>query len=157
MEVTMNLTELVRENADDLVSGAVAELHQARLRHYEEEGIDAAHERLTTLLDQTLRCLEAHRADPIIDWATRIGHDRFAAGYDLFEVQTAINVLEEALWKRILSSVGPEDLAHALGLINAILSMAKDTLARTYVSLATNRVAPPVNIKELWHRPDSPQ
>ncbi len=152
----MNLTELVRENADDLVRGAVAELHQARLRHYEEEGIDAAHERLTTLLDQTLRCLEAHRADPIIDWATRIGHDRFAAGYDLFEVQTAINVLEEALWKRILSSVGPEDLAHALGLINAILSMAKDTLARTYVSLTTNREAPPVNIKELWHDSDLP-
>ena len=153
----MNLTELVRENADDLVSGAVAELHEARLRHYEEEGIHAARERLATLLDKTLGCLDERRADPIIDWATLVGHERFTAGYDLFEVQTAINVLEEALWKRILSSVGPEDLAHALGLINAILSMAKDTLARTYVSLATNREAPPVNIKELWHDPSSPQ
>jgi hypothetical protein len=153
----MNLTDLIRENADDLVSGAVTELHQARLQHYEEEGIHAARERLTTLLDQTLNCLDARRADPIIDWATRVGHERFAAGYDLFEVQTAINVLEEALWKRILSSVGPQDLARALGLVNAILSMAKDTLARTYVSLATNRAAPPVNIKELWHDPDSSQ
>ena len=153
----MTLAELIRENADDLVSGAVAELHHARLEHYEEEGLQAANERLTTLLEQALSCLDAGRANPIVDWATRVGQERFAAGYDLFEVQTAINVLEEALWKRILSSVGPEDLAHALGLINAILSLAKDTLARTYVSLATNREAPPVNIKELWRDPDSPQ
>jgi hypothetical protein len=153
----MNLAELIREKADILVNGAVAELHQARLQHYEEEGIQAAKERLTTLLDETLSCLDARRADPIIDWATRVGHERFAAGYDLFEVQTAINVLEEALWKRILSSVGPDDLAHALGLINAILSTAKDTLARTYVSLATNKETPQMNTKELWNDPDSPQ
>ena len=63
----MNLTELVRENANDLVSGAVAELHQARLRRYEEEGIDAARERLAALLAQTLRCLDARRADPIMN------------------------------------------------------------------------------------------
>jgi hypothetical protein len=149
----MNLVELIREQADVLVSGALAELRQARLTHYEEEGIHAARERLTTLLEQTLICLDTRRADPIIDWAQRVGRDRFAAGYDLFEVQTAINVLEEALWKRILSSVGPEDLAHALGLINAILSMAKDTLARTYVSLATNTETPPVAIKGLWQEP----
>jgi hypothetical protein len=70
-------------------------------------------------------------------------------------VQTAINVLEEALWKRILSSVGPEDVAHSLGLTNAILSMAKDTLARTYVSLATKKDTPPVNINELWHEKEA--
>jgi hypothetical protein len=145
----MELVELIRERADDLVNGAEAELHQARLEHYEAEGLQSARERLSTLLAQTLSCLEVRRAEPIIDWATRVGHERCAAGYDLHEVQTAINVLEEALWKRILSSVGPEDLGHALGLVNAILSMAKDTLAREYVSLTTNRHAPPVNINEF--------
>lgn len=152
----MDLAELIREKADDLVKAAVAELHQARLKHYEAEGRQSTYERLTALLAQTLRCLEEHRAEPIIDWATRVGRERFAAGYDLFEVQTAINVLEEALWKRIISSVGPEDLAHTLGWINAILSMAKDTLARTYVSLATNRAAPPLDNTQLWHDPASP-
>jgi hypothetical protein len=152
MERPMNLAELIRDKFDVLVSGAVAELHQARLVHYEEEGVHTAQERLSTLLEQTLICLDTRRADPIIDWAQRVGNERFTAGYDLFEVQTAINVLEEALWKRILSSVGPEDLAHALGLINAIFSMAKDTLARTYVSLATNKEPPSLNIKELWNK-----
>ena len=146
----MDLTELLRENADELVGGAVAELHQARLSHYEQEGVQAIRERLSALLDLTLSCLEERRADPIVDWAARVGRERFAAGYDLLEVQTAINVIEEALWKRILASVGPEDLAHALGLVNALLGMAKDTLARTYVSLATKREAPPVSLDTLF-------
>jgi hypothetical protein len=145
----MDLVELIQERADDLVHGAVAELHQARLEHYEQEGLQVARDRMSTLLTRLLTCLEARRAEPIIDWATRVGHERFSAGYDLSEVQTSINVLEEALWKRILCSVGPRDLAHDLGLVIAILSMAKDNLARTYVSLATKKEAPPTDIKEF--------
>ena len=144
----MNLVNLLRERADDLVDGAVAELSQARLAHYEAEGIDTTRLRLSKLLAQTLSCLEDHRAEPIVDWANRVGRERFESGYDLFEVQTAINVLEEALWKRILSSVGPENIARSLGLVNAIFGMAKDNLARTYVSLATSKETRPLNIND---------
>jgi hypothetical protein len=146
----VDVAELLRGSADDLVNGAAAELHQARLAHYEAEGVAVLRERLRILLDLTLRCLESRQAEPINDWARRMAHERFAAGYDLLELQTAVNVLEESLWKRILSSIGPEDLAHALGLVNAILGMAKDTLARTYVSLATKSEPPAVNFKELF-------
>ena len=139
---TLELVDLLREKSDDLVSGAVTELHRAHLEHYEEEGLDAASERVAVLFDRTLTCLETGRAEPIIDWAARVGRQRFAAGYDLFEVQTAINVVEEAIWRRVLSSVGPGDLAHALGLAGALLGMAKDKLAREYVSLATYRDTP---------------
>lgn len=144
----MNLVDLLQERADDLVDGAVAELHQARLAHYEAEGIDTTRLRLSKLLSRTLSCLEGHRAEPITDWANQVGRERFEAGYDLYEVQTAINVLEEVLWKRILSSVGPENIAHSLGLVNAIFGMAKDNLARTYVSLTTRRETRPLNIEK---------
>jgi len=73
----------------------------------------------------------------MIEHAEQIARERYTSGYDLFEVQTAINVIEESLWKRILSSVEPVELAHALGMVNAIFGMSKDVLARTYVSLAT--------------------
>jgi hypothetical protein len=85
----------------------------------------------------------------MIEHAEHIARERHAAGYDLFEVQTAINVIEEALWKRILSSVEPNELAHALGMVNAIFGMAKDVLARTYVSLATNLEAPRQELDEI--------
>jgi hypothetical protein len=151
----MDLTELLRDKADDLVDGAVAQLHQARLKHYEAEGLQAARARLSTLLAQTLICLEERRAEPIVDWATRVSRERFVAGYDLFEVQTAINVLEEALWKRLLASLGPDNIAHALGLVNAIFGMAKDNLARQYVSFATNREAPALSPSELLPETES--
>jgi hypothetical protein len=115
------------------------------LEHYEAEGVEAAQKRLADLLDQVLICLETGRADAIIDWAARVGRERFTLGYDLFEVQTAMNVLEEALWRRIMSSLGPKDLGHGLGMANSILGMAKDKLAREYMSLSVNREAPPVS------------
>jgi len=138
-ERTMELVDLLREKADDLVNDALTELHRAHLEHYEAEGLQAAKERLADLLDRVLICLETGRADTIVDWAARVGHERYAGGYDLFEVQTAINVLEEALWRRIMASIGPRDLGHALGLANTILGMAKDKLSREYVSLSLNR------------------
>jgi malate dehydrogenase (oxaloacetate-decarboxylating) len=137
-ERTIELVDLLRERADDMVKDAAVELHRAHLEHYEAEGIDAAQRRLADLLDQILFCLETGRADAIIDWAARVGHERFAVGYDLFEIQTAINVLEEALWRRVMSSLGPQDLGHALGMANSILGMAKDKLAREYVALSSN-------------------
>lgn len=144
-ERTLELVDLLRERTDDLVNSAVEELHRAHLEHYEAEGLETARQRLADLLDRTLICLESGRAEPIIDWASGVGRERFAGGYDLFEVQTAINVLEEALWRRVMSSVGPSDIAHALGMANAILGMAKDKLAREYVSLSQHRDSPSVS------------
>lgn len=135
----MTLTELLREDTELLVGGAVAEVHQARLEHYEEEGIQALRQRLKVILELTLDCIETGRADAIVDWATQVAKERFDAGYDLGELQTALNIVEEALWKRLLSSRRPQDLAHDLGLVNYVLGMAKDALARTYVSLARRR------------------
>ena len=103
----MELTELLRERSDDLVAEAMAELRQAHLKHYEAESRSTVRERLATLLDLTLQCLSCGRADSMIDYTTRVARERFAGGYDLLEVQTAMNVLEETLWKRILASMEP--------------------------------------------------
>jgi malate dehydrogenase (oxaloacetate-decarboxylating) len=138
VERTIELIDILRDHAQELVDEAVADLHQARLQHYESDGLDTTRERLRNLLERTLMCLETRKADPIIEWASRVGRERFAAGYDLFEVQTSINVFEEALWRHVLAAAGPEDLAHALGLASAVLGIARDRLAREYLTLATS-------------------
>jgi malate dehydrogenase (oxaloacetate-decarboxylating) len=138
VERTVELIDILRDRSEALVAEAVADLHQARLKHYESDGLDAARQRLRDLLERTLMCLETRKADPIVEWAVRVGRERFAAGYDLFEVQTSINVFEEALWRQVLTAAGPDDLAHALGLASAVLGMARDRLAREYLTLATD-------------------
>jgi hypothetical protein len=130
------LASFLRERADQLVSEAKATLRQARLEHYEKDGLAAMRQRLNALLDVTLKCLSTGEADPIVNHTTTIARERFSAGYDLLEVQTSINILEEVLWRRILSSIPPEELAHALGLVSGLLGLGKDALARAYVALA---------------------
>jgi hypothetical protein len=130
------LAAFLRERADHLVSEARSSLRQAHLEHYEKDGLPAMGRRLTALVDVTVSCLACGDAGPIVDHTTRIARKRFAAGYDLLEVQTSINVIEEALWSRILSSLPLQQQAHALGLVSGLLGLGKDSLARTYVALA---------------------
>jgi hypothetical protein len=134
---TIELVDILRDRSQELIDEALSDLHQARLKHYESDGLDTTRGRFRDLLERTLMCLETRRAEPIVEWAVRVGRERFAAGYDLFEVQTSINVFEEALWRQVLAASGPEDLAHALGLASAVLGMARDRLAREYLTLAT--------------------
>jgi hypothetical protein len=133
---------LLRERADALVSEALTMMTEARLEHYAAAGLPTVRQRLATLLDVALSCLEAGEADQIIAYMSRVGRERFSAGYDLLEVQTSANVMEEALWRRIPSLVPLEDVPRALGLVSSLFSAGKDALARTYVSLASGAKAP---------------
>jgi hypothetical protein len=128
---------LLRERADVLVEEALTMMTEARLEHYAAAGLPTVRERLATLLSVALECLEAGEADKIVVHMTRIGRERFSAGYDLLEVQTSANVMEEALWRRIPSLVAPAEVPRALGLVSSLFSAGKDELARTYVSLAS--------------------
>jgi hypothetical protein len=148
-EVNVELSELFRSWEEDLVDEALTELRHARLQHYVADGEEITRERVTRFIEKAMECFSTRAAEPMVEHAENIARERFAAGYDLFEVQTAINVIEEALWKRILSSIEPDELAHALGMVNAIFGMSKDVLARTYVSLATDTETPHKGIDEI--------
>ena len=47
------------------------------------------------------------------------------------------------------NEVDSDELAHDLGMVNAIFGMSKDVLAMTYVSLATNRETPRKELKDI--------
>lgn len=82
--------------------------------------------------------------------AKTIAAERFEAGFDLWEVQTAFNVLEETIWRRILQELPLTEFAEALSLASTVLGAGKDTLARTYVTLASKTHAPTLNIQSLF-------
>ncbi len=52
-------------------------------------------------------------------------------------MQTAFNVLEEAMWRTVVAATPPDQLAEAVGLLSTVLGAGKDALAAAYVSLAT--------------------
>jgi hypothetical protein len=145
----MTLTELMKMNSDVIVAHAHDAISRSQLNGYKKAGEEEVNKRLSRLFQLTLNCVQDKNLTPMISYSETIGRERFDAGFDLSEVQTAFNVLEEAIWLKILKELPPEQFAQALGLISTVLGAGKDNLARTYVSLASKTKAPSLNLQAI--------
>ncbi|HTR98172.1 MAG TPA: hypothetical protein VML00_00400 [Bacteroidota bacterium] len=146
----MTLNELLHDRTADIIEDAAALMSRAHLRSYEKAGTGSTHQRLKALFVLTARAVKERNLGPMVAHSDAIARERFASGFDLWEVQTAFNVLEEAIWSRILKELPPSEYAEALGLISTVLGTGKDTLARRYVSLASKTKASSLNLQSLF-------
>ncbi len=146
----MNLHSFLLKSRQDILDAAVESVQRARLEHYEKAGSDQIHQRLDNLYSLTLNALAERNLAPMVAHANAVAQERFEGGFDLAEVQTAFNVLEEVIWLRILKYLPSTEHAEALGLVGTILGAGKDALARKYVSLATQTHAPSLNLRALF-------
>jgi hypothetical protein len=146
----MDLHTLLHDRSAEILADAEEALKRARLHSYETAGMENTHQRLKALFVLTARAAKERNLGPMIAHADTIARERFEAGYDLWEVQTAFNVLEEAIWVRVLKDLPPTDFAEALGLVSTVLGVGKDTLARRYVSLASKTHVPTLNLQSLF-------
>ena len=129
---------------DDAVAGA------ERAPRYAAAGAAATRERLERLFDELLRAVEREELSSILDYAQRIAAERFEGGYDLGEVQVAMNALEESVWQRVFALRAPDELGEPLRLVSTALGAAKDSLARSYVALATRTGDRPIDLSALF-------
>jgi hypothetical protein len=146
----MTLQQLLHDQSSEIISDAEAAIARAHLAHYEKSGMEHTHQRLKALHTLTTRAVKEKNLGPMIAHAETIARERFEAGFDLSEVQTAFNVLEETIWVRILKNLSPGDLGEGLGLISTVLGAGKDALARTYVTLASKTKTPSLNLQSLF-------
>ncbi len=151
----MDLKQFLRNSAEEIVSEASNSLARTHLESYEKAGLELSRQRLRNLCDLTVNCVEIRNLQPIRDYASQIAQERFTSGFDLHEVQMAFNVLEEAIWRKILEELKSEDFAEAIGLISTVLGAGKDKLATTYVSLASETEAPSIDLSALFRGTDS--
>lgn len=146
----IDVIEVLTKEGDAIVDSAAIALERSNLRHYVEAGPAASRERLQQLLALVLDCVTARDLVPMIDHSNRVAHERFGAGFDIHEVQTAFNVLEEAIWERVVDAIPPRDLAQSLGLVGTVLGAGRDALACTYVSLASHQHVPSLDLSALF-------
>ena len=142
--------ELLERERAAIVAAAGAALARAHARHYDSAGPVETTRRLDALYDRLLEALASHDLGAVTRHAEDVAAERFDAGYDLSEVQTAFNVLEEAIWARALAVVEPARLAETLGLVTTVLGAGKDALAQRYVSLAAGAHAPSLDLRALF-------
>jgi hypothetical protein len=140
----------LRDERQSILQAANEALARMHVQHYETDGAELAEERLASLFDHLVDSIAKRDLAPTLEYARLVAAERFNAGYDLAELQTAFNVLEEAAWARILARLETSDLAQALGLISTVLGAGKDALARAYVSLAASTNVGSLDLRALF-------
>lgn len=146
----MNVYELLSLEREPIIHEALTALGRSHLAHYEADGDEHLRARLGALFDLVRDSMHSRNATAMIRYAEKVAEERFTAGFDLREVQTAFNVLEEAMFKRLLDQLSPQEIATAIGLVGTVLGLGKDALARRYVSLAAHMKAPSIDYRALF-------
>ena len=146
----MTLNELLHERSSSIIDQACHAVVRSHVKSYDKEGMEHTHQKVRALYVLTARAVKEKNLGPMIAHAEAIARERYSAGFDLWEVQTAFNVLEEGIWKQVLSELPPTEVGEALGLVSTVLGAGKDALARRYVSLASKTMAPSLNLQSLF-------
>ncbi len=146
----MDLVETLNASRAEIIEQASQALDRSHLPHYERAGENTDRERLQDLFDVVVTCLERRRLAPITDYAENVAAERHGAGYGIGEVQTAFNVLEEAMWHCIVTATPSDQLAEPIGLLGTVLGTGKDALACAYVTLATRQHVPSLDLRALF-------
>jgi hypothetical protein len=146
----MELVERLEMARARVLAHAADALDRAALQHYIVSGEDQSLQRLDHLLDLVVDCLHGRTLTPIVDFGASVADERFHAGFDIAEVQTAFNVLEEAIWRVVVPELPTEELPTATGMIGTVLGAGKDSLARTWVSLASSRHVSSLDLNALF-------
>ena len=135
----MKLAELLETSREEIVAAAMDGLARAHLLHYESAGDELNRRHLFRLYDLTLDCVKHLSLIEMINYSHEVAAERFREGFDLQEVQTAYNVLEEVIWKRITTDLLPTDYPEAFGMTSTVLGAGKQALAVEYVALASHK------------------
>lgn len=138
---------------DAILSTAAATVERTHLRHYEADARTELRRRLEAVYDAVVAAFECRDLSRVVELGQELARRRYAAGYDLSEVQTALNSLEEAIWLRAFEQLSPAEFARVITPTSTILGAAKDALAREYVSLATRGHAPAIDLTALFAGP----
>jgi len=144
------LLDLLDRHEPAILSESFEGMTRCRLARYEAAGAEETHRRLARLFALLRDAVRERDLEPVLAYAREIARQRFAEGFDLQEVQSAINVLEECVWRRVVKEVPPDGLAEALGLVSTVLGVCKDTMASAYVALATKRHAGSLDMTALF-------
>lgn len=139
----------LREERAAILDDAVAAVARGRVRHYDAAGMTAVRERLEALFDRLEQAAAEHDLSRVTAYAWGVAAERFRAGYDLSEVQAAVNALEEAVWEHVFAELPPADVGEPLRVVSTVLGAVKDVLAREYVALATAARAPALDLAAL--------
>ncbi len=131
----MTLLDLLYNKPDQVLLDATNSLLRAHLPHYEKFKESDINERYKKLLISITKCVEKNSCNELASYMDKLSDERFSMGFEPTEVQVAINIFEEALWKNISDLVDGDKQISAMKLITGIISRAKQEMLGEYAIL----------------------
>ena len=148
----MDLNTILETKFNEIIDSSLLSLNRARLESYHQSPEEENRERFEKLVKLIQQGVKEKSLQPIRDYSTAIAKERFIDGYDLQEVFTAYNVIEEEIWKQVTAGVDTTQIGRSLGLISTVIGAGKESLSVTYVSLATKTKMKTFNLSEIFDR-----
>lgn len=146
----MTLLKLLAASKENIIDEATEILSSAPLRHYKECLPIINKKRLTKLFDLTVECISKKDLIPMLEFSQQLAKERCGEGFDLHEIYKVFNILEEIIWGRIAEKLDPSQFKEAFGLTSTVLGFGKETLATTYVSIASRKEVHSLDLSALF-------
>jgi hypothetical protein len=146
----MDLAELLEHRQAAIIFDAHEALNKSRLPHYSQSHAVENTQRLTNLFRLVIQSIKTKNLIPIVTFSQDLARQRFQQGFDLSEVQTAYHVLEETLWRHLTKLLPADEYPTAFGLVGTVLGAGTDALALEYVSLASKRRTPTLDLRAMF-------
>lgn len=135
----MSLIRLLQENYYDLIEEGNAHLHRAHLRRYCNSPREENTLRIKVFLDLIMGSITKKSLKALIEYTEKTAEERFYSGFDLCEIQRALNGLKKSIWKKIVTEFKPDEHADSIALISTVIDEIKDTLACRYLYCTRKR------------------
>ena len=148
MAEVMDVAAFLDGKRDELLAAADQGVSRAHLAHYGSS--TGTHVRLGVLLDVVIGACRTHRLDGVNAYADSLAVERRTGGFALAEVQAAVNVLEEVIWRALTADAPADAQAYALGLVSTALGAVKDRVACGYLVQLTHQPVPSLRVDLLF-------
>ena len=125
----------ILEQHENLIIDSVAHrIHQAGASHYEDLDGSLLRRRVAQMLGSFGEAA-AERAGAFTAYIEGIARERIVEGFFLEEIQTALSVFEENIWRLVTVHIPLEQQVECLARASGIIGAAKDQLAQIYLKV----------------------
>ncbi|HMT10132.1 MAG TPA: hypothetical protein PKA39_00750 [Ignavibacteria bacterium] len=131
----MTLLELIYEKPDLILQEATNNLMRVQLPHYSKFRREDIYKKYSSLLLALAKCIETQKCDDMISYMDLITDERFVSGFEEEEIQIALNIFEEALWKNIKTHVDEKNHFIAKKSVTNVIDKAKEVMLEEYITL----------------------
>lgn len=146
-EMSSPLLDSLSKREKELSDEVFSRLRSSRGSHYQKMDEGLLRKRAENLVDSFLHSVKG-KTPVFVDYVGEIAQERIAEGFDLQEIQAALQFLEEKTWQLVEEDIPQADQVSCLGRVTRIIGTAKDQLAQVYLERMENAERRAVHLKK---------